>query len=150
MDANKLLKDKGAAVVAVHMGEALGRVIHLMAEQKIGAVAVTDENGKLTGIISERDVVRGLDKFGPDLTGRPVDDLVTTPVVTCGPHETLVEIMWSMDANGIRHLPVVDGENLVGMISIRDAISAWLNASKEEIQQLRELIAAERGRRLTA
>ncbi len=142
MDANELLKDKGDSIVAVHLGDAVRAVIHVMAEHKIGAVAVKDASGKLAGIISERDVVRGLDNFGPGLIDQPVDELVTTSVVTCGPHETLVEIVWSMDANGIRHLPVVDGENLVGMISIRDAMSAWLSASKEDIQQLRERIAA--------
>ena len=142
MYAKELLKDTGKTVIAAQLGDPLRDVARTMAEHKIGAVAVKDAGGKLAGIISERDIVRGLEKFGSDLIEKSVDELITTAVVTCGPHETLVEILWSMDANGIRHLPVIDGEDLVGMISIRDAMRAWLNASKEEIQELREIIAA--------
>ncbi len=142
MDANQLLKDKGSKVFTLQLSEPLRAVIGIMAEHNIGAVAVEDADGNLAGIISERDFVKGLQKFGADLLDRPLDELISTSVITCGPHETLVEIMWSMNANHIRHLPVVDGEDLVGMISIRDAMRAWLSASKEEIQELREVIAA--------
>ena len=142
MDVTKLLSDKGQMIIVVHLGETIRSVVRILADRKIGALVVKDENEMLAGIISERDIVKGLNDFGPDLMDKPVDELITSSVITCSPDDSLVEIMWSMDANGIRHLPVVDGQDLVGIISIRDVMGAWLDANEEESEQLRELISA--------
>ena len=142
MDVTKLLSDKGQMIIVVHLGETIRSVVRILADRKIGALVVKDENEMLAGIISERDIVKGLNDFGPDLMAKPVDELITSSVITCSPDDSLVEIMWSMDANGIRHLPVVDGQDLVGIISIRDVMGAWLDANEEESEQLRELISA--------
>lgn len=142
MNASELLTDKGKTVISVQLGEPLRVVTQILAEHKIGVVVVKDANGRLAGIISERDFMWGLEKFGPELMDKRVDELLTPAVITCAPDDNIVEIMWAMEANAIRHLPVVDGEELVGMISIRDVMGAWLDASEEEIEQLRELLAA--------
>ena len=142
MDVNDLLKSKGNMVITVQTGETLRDVVRVMAEHNIGAVVVKDASGSLAGIISERDIVQGLQKFGLDLFDKRADEVITEPVITCGPLDTMFEIFWSMDANGIRHLPVIDGEKLVGMISVRDAMNFWPNVGEQEMQQLRELIAA--------
>ncbi len=76
-----------------------------MAEHNNTDFVMKGASGRLVGI-------RGLEKFDSDLLDKPVDELVTGSVITCASHGTIVEIMWSMDANGIRHLPVIDGNDL--------------------------------------
>ena len=90
----------------------------------IGAMPVADAKGALVGIISERDIVRGLARDGARLVERRVRDLMARDVVTCSPETTMGEAEKLMDKHRIRHLPVVDGAAIVGMLSMRD-VMAW-------------------------
>ena len=112
----------------------------------IGALPVCGANKTLIGVISERDLVRGFAKNGAKLTERYVRDLMTREVVTCGPDNTMAEAESLMNKHRIRHLPVVDGGKLIGMLSIRD-VTVWrLEESRNEVNLLRDVVIAARHR----
>ena len=112
----------------------------------IGALPVCGANATLIGVISERDLVRGFAKNGAKLTERYVRDLMTREVVTCGPDDTMAAAESLMNKHRIRHLPVVDGGKLTGMLSIRD-VTVWrLQESREEVNLLRDVVIAARHR----
>ncbi len=143
MEARQLLPNKKTAIT-IRSADSVHEAAHNMAVHKIGAVLVLDANEKLSGIISERDIARGLDRFGSDLPDKRVGDLATMPIVTCAPGDDVFELIWLMDTNRIRHLPVVDGEDLLGMISLRDVMRTLLKGADGESRQLRQLVLAER------
>ena len=142
MEARQLLSDNRGPVITVRLGDPVREAVHKLAVHNIGMVLVLDTSGKIAGILSERDVARGLDQFESELLDKRVDDLLTTSVITCAPDDNVFELVWLMDTNGIRHLPVVDDQNLLGVISIRDYMKALLTATDDETRQLRELISA--------
>jgi CBS domain-containing protein len=110
----------------------------------IGAMPVIDRNGVLVGVISERDVVRAFAREGARLVERRVRDLMVREVVTCRPDTSMSEAEKLMDKHRIRHLPVVDGVKVVGMISIRDVMAWRLRDSRHEVDVLREAMITTR------
>jgi CBS domain-containing protein len=110
----------------------------------IGAMPVTDAKGALVGIISERDVMRAFARDGARLVERRVRDLMAREVVTCGPETSMSEAERLMDKHRIRHLPVVDGAKVIGMLSIRDVMAWRLRDSRDEVSVLRETMIATR------
>ncbi len=110
----------------------------------IGAMPVVDAHGALVGIISERDIVRAFVKEGARLVERRVRDFMSRDVVTCGPETTMSNAEKLMNKHRIRHLPVVDGAKVVGMISIRDVMVWRLQDSRHEVDVLREAMIATR------
>jgi CBS domain-containing protein len=112
----------------------------------IGAMPVCGANKALGGVISERDLVRGFARNGAKLTERTVRDLMTREVVTCRPDESLAEAERLMNKHRIRHLPVVDGTTLIGMLSIRDVADWRLQESRNEVNVLRDVVIAARHR----
>ncbi len=110
----------------------------------IGAMPVADAKGGLVGVISERDIVRAFARDGARLVERRVRDLMARGVVTCSPETSMSEAEKLMDKHRIRHLPVVDGAAIVGMLSMRD-VTAWrLRDSRDEVNVLRETMIATR------
>ncbi len=142
MEARQLLSDNSGPVITIRLGDPVREAVHKLAVHKIGAVIALDASEKIAGILSERDVARGLDQFDSELLDKRVDDLLTTSVITCAPDDNVFELVWLMDANGIRHLPVVDDQNLLGVISNRDVMKVLLTATDDEVKHLRELISA--------
>ena len=142
MEVKQLLSDNSGPVIAIRLGDSVREAVRKLAVHKIGMVMVLDSSGKLVGILSERDVARGLDQFESEFLDKRVDDLCITSVITCAPDDNVFELVWLMDANGIRHLPVVVDQNLLGIISVRDVMLALLTATDDETRQLRELISA--------
>ncbi len=112
----------------------------------IGAMPVSGADGALVGVISERDVVRAFAKDGARLVERRVRDLMTREVVTCAPETSMSDAEKLMGKHLIRHLPVVDGAKIVGMLSIRDVMSWRLRESRDEVNVLREAVIASRHR----
>ena len=102
---------------------------------------VLDEQGAITGIISERDLVRAMHKFGKELFDKRVADLMTTTVVTCSSKDPLAAIMGMMTSQRFRHVPVVDDGKLVGMISIGDVVKSRIEEAQFEVDALRRYIA---------
>lgn len=141
MTVQSILQSKGAQVVSVSPGDTVGNVARVLADRRIGAVLVRQE-GKVVGVFSERDVVRGLARHGAQSLERPVSDLMTHDVITCKPLESVHDVMERMTARRIRHLPVVDNGQLIGIVSIGDLVKERIEEAEREARDLREYIKA--------
>jgi len=129
------LKKKGAAIYSVRPNATVYGALELMAEKNIGAVVVTDEEGKLHGIFSERDFARKMIIKGRNADTTKVKEIMTTLVVSVNPDTRIHECMALMTEKRIRHLPVLDGEKLVGVISIGDVVKSMLTEQEMVISQ---------------
>lgn len=141
MYVRDILRDKGDNVVSLVTSEPLASGLALMAEKHIGAVLVTDQDGAIAGILSERDVVTAIHSHGEGVFGKTVGDLMTTKVVTCTPQDPIVAIMGMMTAKRFRHVPVLDEGKLVGLISIGDVVKFRIEETEAEAEALRKYIA---------
>lgn len=138
MDAGHLLDINGRTPITVRSDESVREAVHKLVSHNIGALPVVDADGRLVGIVSERDIARGLDGLGAAFVDQLIGELVKRRVITCAPHDSIVDIVLLMKDQHIRHMPVVDGDQLVGVISIRDVMGAWMGAIEEENRQLRD------------
>ncbi|QDY71134.1 CBS domain-containing protein [Qingshengfaniella alkalisoli] len=135
-----VLSHKGAGVVTVRPQATLGTIVEVLRDHDIGAVVVTNANGAILGILSERDIVRKLaDAPGRTLPHR-VEEVMTTKVETCTVGETLISVLHRMTVGRFRHMPVVDDAGLVGIVSIGDVINYRLTQLEQEALQLKQLI----------
>ena len=142
MHVQQILNYKGRSVVAVAPGSTVGDAAKLMAERRIGAVLVRDEAGVVAGILSERDVVRGMAAAGGDCATLTVDALMTRDVEYCTPEDTIDQLMQVMTERRFRHLPVMERNVLVGMISIGDVVKYRIGEIEHEAEAMRAYIAA--------
>jgi CBS domain-containing protein len=140
----QILRQKGGEVVSVAPEASIAELAALLKRRNIGAAVVTDGAGELVGIISERDLARGLADHGAGLCERPVAELMTAEVVTSGLDRDLASLMQLMTDRRIRHLPVVEGGALVGIISIGDVVKHRLQELEEEKHSLEEYITSSR------
>lgn len=113
-------------------------------QRRIGALVVVEDVDRIGGILSERDIVRGLAQKGADALSLRVSDLMTKAVLTCQPQDSLETLMATMTANRVRHLPVENNGRLTGIITIGDVVKARLREATQEMDQLREYVAAPR------
>jgi CBS domain-containing protein len=116
--------------------------IRLMDEKNVGALPVVD-NGKLVGIVSERDYMRKVILKGRSSKDTPVSDIVTKQVLTVNPTNSVTECMRIMTERRVRHLPVLEGTDLVGILSIGDVLNWLLSAQKATIENLERYTLAE-------
>src|SRR5260370_17216156 len=130
---------KGVAGGAREDGAGLGKVLSV---NRIGAPPVVNDEGRLAGIISERDVIRGMAQHGDLVTALPVERLMTTEVKTCSPEDAIVELMEVMTLQRIRHLPVVRHGALEGFVSIGDVVEPRLQVAQSELNELRTYISS--------
>ena len=144
MKVREILDAKGQSVVTIRSDATLSTAVHRLALERIGALVVSDDGVRVAGILSERDVVAGLARDGADLlaAGRRVADLMTRNVVTCGPDDTVKHLMAEMTRRRVRHLPVVVGDRLVGIVSIGDVVKSRLGEVELEATVLREAYIA--------
>lgn len=140
MNVGKILDGKRSEVISVEEGASVLDVSKLLGERRIGAVPVM-KNGKLCGIISERDVVRGLAIRGGDVLSDGVSSLMTKSVVTCTTNDSVSQIMVMMTERRIRHVPVVEDDKLLGMISIGDVVKERMEETQQEAEALKAYIA---------
>jgi len=110
-------------------------------ERNIGALVITTDDGRLAGILSERDLVRGLPEHGADLLALKVKDRMTADVTTCSPDDRVDAIMKLMTEGRFRHLPVVEDGRLAGIVSIGDVVKSRLEELESETTTLRQYIA---------
>jgi CBS domain-containing protein len=136
-----ILKNKGNEIISVTADDKVGAALDLLASRHIGAVLVLNPNGSIAGIISERDVVHGLHKHGKDVLDMTVGELMTTNVVTCTRNDPVVAIMGMMTQQRFRHVPVVEDDNLIGLISIGDVVKSRIEEAQAEVEALRLYIS---------
>lgn len=135
-----ILRDKGKEVIWIAPDDTLGRAVEILRDHRIGALVVTDAGGTLGGILSERDIVRKLADTPGQTLPQKVADVMTTTVQTCQPADSLVSVLQRMTDGRFRHMPVVEGGKLVGMITIGDVVNFRLQQLEYEALQLKQLI----------
>jgi CBS domain-containing protein len=135
-----VLRSKGNDVATIPPGASVGDLIAELATHNVGALPVV-EDGALVGIVSERDVVRRLNAGGADLLSGPVRDIMSTSVTTCSPGDAVVDLARVMTAGRFRHLPVLEGGTLVGIVSIGDLVKARIDQLETEREQLQSYIS---------
>jgi len=141
MNIGTILNHKGHAVTSVAPRTRITDLVATLAEHRIGAVLVRDAAGQVLGIVSERDVVRFLARDGAAVLDMTAAQLMTTVLHTVTPASTLVQAMTEMTENRVRHLPVLDHEELVGMVSIGDVVLARLEEQARDVDDLKAYVA---------
>ncbi|MDF1750768.1 MAG: CBS domain-containing protein [Alphaproteobacteria bacterium] len=140
MSVAALLSKKQGNTITIQADTMILEAVNLLTDHKIGALVVVDDGNKVTGILSERDIVRGLAGKGASVLTQKVGDLMTTPVKTCTRSESADDVMRRMSKGRFRHLPVVEGDQLVGLISIGDVVQGRINALEQEAGAMRDYI----------
>lgn len=135
-----ILKSKGSRVVTVAAKATLQEAARRLSEERIGALVVQDADGAIVGILSERDVVEGLARQGAGAVSSVVGDLMHHPVLTCSPGDPVLKLMATMTDRRVRHLPVVEAGQLIGIVSIGDAVKHRIDEIEAEAKALREYI----------
>jgi CBS domain-containing protein len=132
----ELLRSKGFDVITVRPTTTVSEALALLKEYNLGAVVVSNDGKEISGILTERDVVRRLCD-GPDFLDSPVSDVMTNEVLTCRPDESVQSLMNTMTEQRIRHLPVVDDfGRLSGLVSIGDVVKSHISQIEFERDQL--------------
>ncbi len=139
----QILKDKGSSVLAIQPDATVFDALKLMAEKNVGALLVL-EAGRLTGILSERDYARKVILKGKSSLNTPVRDIMTERVMFVHPEQTVEECMALMTDKHVRHLPVLVGHQVVGVVSIGDLVKASLDEKDFVIKQLENYITGGR------
>ena len=134
-----ILGQKGKAAWSIAPDATVFEAIQLMADKNVGAVLVT-ENGKLVGIISERDYTRKVVLKGKSSRTTAVNEILSSQVIHVTPSQTVEECMRLMTDHHIRHLPVLDGQKIVGLVSIGDLVNWIISAQHTTISQLQAYI----------
>lgn len=141
MYVSDILKDKGSEVVAAKAIDRIDATLATMIENRVGCVLVLNEDKGIAGILSERDIVRAMNKFGRDVFEKTVADLMTAPVICCSPRDHVGAIMGMMTAQRFRHVPVVEDGRLLGLISIGDVVKSHIEEAQAEVDALRRYIS---------
>ena len=142
MHISDLLNAKGTEVIATGPAETVAATARLLNYQRIGAVLVRDAKDNVVGVISERDIIRGIAVNGARALDMEVRELMTREVVSCKPTDTISEVMRVMTTRRFRHLPVMEDGALKGMISIGDVVKHRLDESELETRVLRDYVIA--------
>lgn len=135
-----VLAQKGVEIFSIRPQDTVSHAVQMMRDKRIGVVLVKDAQGALVGILSERDIVRQLANTPGKTLPQIVADLMTQKVETATPDESLVSVLRRMTDGRFRHMPVFDGETLIGLISIGDVVNYRLAALEYEALQLKQLI----------
>jgi CBS domain-containing protein len=135
-----ILRNKGDEVFSIPAGRTVADVVALLAERRIGAAPVI-EGGRVTGIVSERDILYGLAREGGALLDRRVEEVMTAAPVTVAPDTPVLHALATMTKRRIRHLPVIDGGALVGLVSIGDLVKHRIDRIEAEADAMRSYIA---------
>lgn len=141
MLVSQILKSKGSeGVVTVQPGLSVSQAAEVLSQKKIGALVISKDGKTLGGIVSERDIVREVGRRGPDCLSDSVASIMTAKVVTCHLAEQTDAVLQKMTDGRFRHIPVVEGGQLVGLISIGDVVKARLTELAMEKDALEGMI----------
>lgn len=136
-----ILHEKGGDIISVTATTSIEDVTKVLKERRIGAVLVLEDDGTIDGVLSERDIVRGLASDGTAVLKLEARTLMTRDVITCTSAQDLRGAMEIMTKNRIRHLPIVDDGKLIGLISIGDLVKYRISEAEQEAEALRGYIA---------
>ena len=141
MAVSHILGVKGRNVFTVRPTDTVEAIAKILGEKRIGAVVVTDESGRIAGIVSERDVVRQIAAEGAGVLKKPASSIMTSNVHSCQEGDSEQDLMTLMTARRIRHLPVVKDGKLNGMISIGDVVKFRIETIEREAEDMKAYIA---------
>ena len=142
MKVEQILAAKGTSVHAVREDDTITEAVDILNGKNIGAVVVKNGSGQLVGILSERDVVRRIGQHGADALSLPVSTCMTAEPVTSDRETTVDELMAKMTERRIRHMPIVENNELVGLVSIGDVVKRKINEAEQEAAALKDYIAS--------
>lgn len=140
MHIGHILNLKGRNVITLSPQATISEAAELLAEQNVGITVIAGDDGAIQGVISERDIARGIVRFGAELLGMSVKDVMTTEVITCPQDTSVGDILLLMTTHEIRHIPIVDDDGLAGVISMRDVVDTRLGELETENESLRQLL----------
>jgi CBS domain-containing protein len=135
-----LERNLGGDIICIEPTANLAAAAKLLSEHRIGAVLIRGAGGRIAGILSERDIVRALSEYGAEALARPVGQVMTRDVATCGEEDTVASIMERMTAGKFRHMPVTAKGELVGLISIGDVVKHRVGEVESESEAMRDYI----------
>ena len=141
MSIAEILEKKGRDVVTVQSGAALSEVFEVLVANDIGAVVVLNDQDKVCGILSERDIIRHIANVGVDALSGSCTSCMTEKVVSATGHETVDEAMSTMTQGRFRHLPVIENGRLKGLISIGDVVKRKIEIAEREADDLKHYIS---------
>ena len=141
MKVREILDAKGRDVVTVRPEDTVADALQRLAQERVGALVVSADGRHVAGVLAERDVVRALAGEGAAAVAadRRVAELMARDVITCTPEDTVVQVMAEMTRRRVRHLPVVEGGVLAGIVSIGDVVKSRLGEAEEEATLLRDI-----------
>ncbi len=140
MNVQSILEAKGGNVMSIAPTATLQAAVHRLAEHRIGALLVLGPDHRVVGIMSERDIVRVLAERGPGVLTEPLSTVMTRTVVTCTRSDTINDIMERMTTGKFRHVPVLEQERVIGVVSIGDVVKQRLREMEDELTALRDYI----------
>ncbi len=138
MNVSSILRRKGTQVETAKFRTTVGEAAQRLMTKGIGSLVILDDEGNLLGVLSERDLVNALSEHGRSSSSVPVGDLLGERPAMCKPEDSLRDVMLLMTRRRARHLPVVAGEALVGIISIGDVVKGQLEDLELEVGVLRD------------
>ncbi len=141
MNVASVLKAKGRAVATARPETTLKEIAIQLAQKGIGAIVVVDDRDEVVGIISERDLVRAVATGSNEVLDKPVSEGMTRDVVTCGEDRTIDELMEIMTKGRFRHVPVVEGGKLIGIVSIGDVVKNHIAEVEMEVSAMRDYLS---------
>lgn len=142
MYVHDILRHKGRDVFTVDPASTIQDLARALMTRKIGAAVVMDSDGALAGVIFERDIIECVAQHGAACLTREVRDLMTAQVITCTPDTKIDDVMGLITERRIRHVPVLEDDALVGIVSIGDVVKDRIAEVEREASQLREYITA--------
>ena len=143
MKVSVILKNKPSGVVAtIKPAATIGEAVKTLSSQRIGALVVSNSGHDILGIVSERDIVQHLGQVGPEILSKTVDTIMTSPVETCFPSETALEVLARMTQGRFRHMPVTDSaQEMSGILSIGDVVKARLEEIEAENAAMADMLS---------
>ncbi|MEQ8825745.1 MAG: CBS domain-containing protein [Filomicrobium sp.] len=141
MNIASLLKAKGRAVATARQDATLLDIASQLSSKGIGAIVVVNERDEVIGIVSERDLVKTIGARGAGSLSLPVGEVMTQNVITCTEDRTIEDLMGIMTSGRFRHVPVVEGGRLVGIISIGDVVKNHIAAVEMEVSAMRDYLS---------
>lgn len=142
MHVESILTVKGNEVISTTVNETMRGAAAMMIENQIGALLVRDEEGFVQGVLSERDILRGVSERGAGCMDASVADFMTRDVIYCKPEDDIDTLMSVMTENRVRHLPVMRHNHLLGIISIGDVVKFRIEEIESEAAAMRQYIAS--------